>query len=47
MVFMDGVREFVEDDIVTKLLWESHQLDIETDSIPMATTPPSGFLMTK
>lgn len=38
--------EFVDDDIVSEFLRETHELDIETDSISMTTAPPSGLLMT-
>ena len=41
-----SMSEFMNDDIVSELLWEAHELDIETDSISMTTAPPSGLLMT-
>lgn len=46
MMLVDSVNEFMDNDIVTEFLWESHQLDIETDTIFMTTAPPSGFLVT-
>lgn len=45
-MFVDGMCEFMYDDIVSEILWQPHQFDIEIDSIPVATAPPPGFLMT-
>ena len=42
---MDRMCEFVDDDIITKLYRESHELNIQANRISVTTAPPSGFLM--
>lgn len=46
MVFVDSMREFMHDDIISKPLRKSHEFNIQTNSISMATASPSGLLMT-
>lgn len=45
VVLVESVSKLMNDDIITKFFWKSHKLDIETDSISIATASPSWFLM--
>lgn len=46
MMFMDSMREFMDNDVVSELFWKSHEFNIQTNSISMATASPSRLLMT-
>jgi hypothetical protein len=46
MMLVNSMSKLMHDDIITELYREPHKLDIEADSIAVATAPPSGFLMT-
>ena len=46
MMLVYCVSEFMHDDVVSEIWWESHELDIQADRISVTTAPPSGFLMT-
>ncbi len=47
MMFVNSMGKLMEDDVITELWRKSHELDIETDIIPMAAATPSRPLMTK
>lgn len=44
-MLMDRVHELMHDDIIPQSFRKPHQLYIETDRIPLAAAPPSGFLV--
>ena len=44
-MLVNRMYQLMDDYVVAKSLRQSHELDIETDRIPVTTAPPSGFLV--